>query len=57
MCCLSFERESYAGAKKSATTAAKSESKVNANNPSPEGKKITAPAKTGDGGNSDSSNI
>ena len=57
MCCLSFERESYAGAKKSATTAAKSESKVNANNPSPEGKKITAPAKTGEGGNSDSSNI
>ena len=55
MCCLSFERESYAGAKKS-SNASKAGGSGNSQNPSPDGKKISAPGKTGEAGNSDSSN-
>jgi len=55
MCCLSFERESYAGAKKS-SNASKAGGSGNSHNPSPDGKKISAPGKTGEAGNSDSSN-
>jgi len=56
MCCLSFERECYAGAKKS-SNASKAGGNGNSHNPSPDGKKISAPGKTGEAGNSDSSNI
>jgi cell fate regulator YaaT (PSP1 superfamily) len=55
MCCLSFERECYAGAKKS-SNASKAGGNGSSNNPSPEGKKISAPGKAGEAGNSDSSN-
>lgn len=55
MCCLSFERESYAGAKKS-SNASKAGGSGNSHNPLPDGKKISAPGKTGEAGNSDSSN-
>lgn len=49
MCCLAFERDGYAGAKKCANAA-----KANGNASLPDSKKITS-EKTDEGGNSDSS--
>lgn len=55
MCCLSFEREGYAGCRKGSSAAAKSGGNGAAVNSVPDGKKIIAPGKTDEADGSDSS--